>query len=200
MGIFKTAIKFKYPAPRPNEIVEKASEISDLTVRFISKGEENPDWKEFSGKIFFDAFPEQFVDIYAYKMDAIKEREEKSECPSSIKSEGFYDCDGVQRIYVKGYLELESTLSGIIHLALLKLGGESNRKDDEYYFAEYDRKITVDELNQRIQKNKEFVKKTRPWHVLGSFLSIFVIPVYVVLKIIIFPFRLLRDYLKKSKT
>lgn len=197
MALVLAIAKFNAPAPDPSEIVKMASEIIGLPIQFQSS-ENIPDFNLYAGEIFFQFIPEEKIQLYSYREYAIKEQEDKiveeTGYESPFTTEGYNDCNGVQRVYVRGILGQEMTLLNVITIALKKLGGELEETYDE--LSEYDCKITEEELLQRVQK---YYKEMKPIFIRQKILNFISLPFIFLFAIISTPYFIFIAYKKLFK-
>lgn len=194
MGMICSVTKFDFPAPQPELIARKVSEICGLHAHYTRNEHTLDDVHEFSGTLCFETVPEEKIELYAYRQGAIKRFNEELGMPdhgARIKTQGYSDADGVQRVYLDSYVGCELTLFHITELALLKLGGNSERPSDAP--AEHDRILTIEELRARFQANKEIHRKNRPWYVLYGVFLVLCLPFQLVWTIVSMPFMLFRQ-------
>jgi hypothetical protein len=193
MGKVFSVTKFDFPAPAPDMIARRATEICGLPVRYKHNEHTLDEVHEFSGTLHFECFPEDTVELCAYQQGAVKRFEEKMgrpDHPARLKARGHSDADGVQRVYLDSYIGCELTLFHVTELALLRLGGSPERPDKD--LAKYDAVLTFEELQARFNANREFHRKNRPWYVLGVLLMVLTLPFHMLWAIISTPFKLFR--------
>lgn len=111
-----------------------------------------------------------------------------------LKPQGYYDKDGIQRIYIETYLGGELTLLRVTELALQRLGGsfENGYTVD----ATFDRRLTEKEMQARLQANKSFHKRRAPLYVLAGILMIAALPFHIAWAVLSMPIKLRRIYKK----
>lgn len=193
MGLILSTTKFAYPAPRPEAIARQASEICGLPIRYQASEHPLKDVHEFSGAFFFEAEPGEKIELHAYQQGAVKRFEKEAglpDHPALLKTQGYTDDHGVQRVYMHTFFGREPTLFHVIELALLKLGGTAEEPNDQ--LVEYDRVITPGELQERFRANRAMHRKNRPWYVLYGVFVVLTIPFHLLWSFVRLPFELFR--------
>jgi len=197
MGIIRTVSIFEGEPPRPNSLCKTIEEISGLSVQFTEDKEPINEYRAFSGKLAFPFNPEDTsLEIYSYIPGAVKAMEKETEnrtgFSSLVNCEGFDDCDEAQRIYLRSYIGQEMTLHNLASLALHKLGGRID--DDIEYLEQFNTKLSVEEVKERIHQNNEYHRKRKPFYVIHFLFCICMTPFYFIWVLITMPYYILKAY------
>ena len=193
MGKIMSVVKFDSPAPGPDVITRKASEICGLAICYERDEHTLDELHEFSGKLYFESMPEEKIDVRAYRQNGAKGRWDEtnkiSTSDAAMKPLGDSDSGEFQMVYLDSYLGCELTLFHVTELALVKLGGSTRRNSGN--LVEHDKVLTAEELQARFQAHREFHRKNRPLYVLYALFIFLSLPFHIIWAIVSAPFALL---------
>jgi len=170
MGKFTSSVAFEYPAPRPEEIARVATEVCGLKVTWREDLEPNGLHREFSGFAVFDALPDANVEVYAY---------ERSVAHTPGQEEG------VQHVYVDGYVADEGSLPDALIAGLSRLGGTYSGPVPLFH-----KPLTVDEVQWRRRENEEQIRRLQPLMAVGCLFSALLMPLYLVWALVQIPWMI----------
>ena len=136
--------------------------------------------------------PDEKIDVYSYRQGAVKRFDEKMgmpDHPAMMKKQGYFDDDGVQRVYLETYIGCELTLFHITELTLVKLGGRPERENSNP--IEHDKILSEDELQARFLAHRKFHRKNRPLYILCGLFIVLTLPFHMLWALVSMPFKLL---------
>ena len=152
MGIVVQQVTF-------DDRVPEAARVGDMLTRMIglpvTVSESD---SEVRGTLFellrlaFSRFPNDFIELTAYRPGAVKEHLQQvgiAASPIANAVQGVNEPPGTQAVYVTGYLGQEPTLLFATVLALEALGGRPRTSLPEEIRREYGARISVTELDRR---------------------------------------------------
>lgn len=187
MGMVVREVTFDGCVPTAMHIAKQMEELAGLQIALEENGPEIcGDLYDLSAHLAFARFPQDRIKIVAYrpsttKKDLKKDIEETgmSEFPVASRIQGANESPGTQTVFLQGFMGQEPTVLIVANLALERLGGRLHSPIADELRKEYDRRITVGELELRH-------RKVRRQALLRFLVGVLTMPIWLPLQLLLF--------------
>lgn len=180
MGLILQSIKFKYPAPRAEDIAEAATSYCGLKV--LSEPLETDPHREYSAKLYFDGYSDDWVEVYVFKPGALESDHEaicRLQGVEPKRLSDYYDePEGVQKVRLECSGLAESTLLQVLISSLCQM--ESSMEIEPVTFDRDNTKLTGTILEERRKAHELREKRAMPLRIIIGVLLLLTFPLWVV--------------------
>ncbi len=162
-----------YP-PELGAVAKKVEALSGLAVLATPSGPEAENLFYLHGTLAFAAFPEESLEIYCYRLGAVRKWTEEESAGQALLPElgpavqGYDEEPGTRVVYVEVYFGTEPTLPAFILRALEALGGTPERPLHATLLAPAAQPLTPQELAVRKARHARQMAPLRLFLVLST--------------------------------